>query len=563
MNKLQFRVLYREFLFRMVDLELLSVQGDMTKLLGQFASLLIFASLTFSLPALNFPPRWMTPAQVTALLWSIEHFLIATTMLVIGLFAVLSWDSTFPNKHDVMVLAPLPVRTRTLFFAKVSAMAAALGITVVTVNALSSVTWTSHIVPAGSGFLGVVRSFAAYWLTMFASGTFLYCSVLGVQGLTALLLPRRVFLRVSAFLQMAAFCLFLCAYFLEPNINTPAALSATQNQRALAWLPDYWFLGLFHALNGSLRPFYVPLAQRAVAGLAIVATGAAGFFVLSYFRTLRKIVEEPDIVPGARGWGWTPSFGNSLDTAVVWFSTRTLLRSRQHRVMLAFYSGVGFAFAFFLMHAGHLREQVVNGRISIELMVSSLVMMCTWVVGMRVVFSMPLTLRANWVFQTTAVRSPSEYLKAIRRPLFVLGVTPVWILSAGLFLWLFPWRPAAQHLVVLLLWGLIVAYLSLHEFQKIPFTCSYLPGKSYFHMTFLAAVGLLVLMVRGVLIEYRALQNPASFAVMTAVLAAVALIARWRAVSYAASEAATVEYEDRPTPAILPLGLNRDGVWPV
>ena len=32
MNRLQFRTLYREFLFRIVDLELLAPQGDITKL---------------------------------------------------------------------------------------------------------------------------------------------------------------------------------------------------------------------------------------------------------------------------------------------------------------------------------------------------------------------------------------------------------------------------------------------------------------------------------------------------------------------------------------------------
>jgi hypothetical protein len=43
MAKKQFLVLYRQFLFRMVDPELLSAgaQGDMSKLFGQFASLLV------------------------------------------------------------------------------------------------------------------------------------------------------------------------------------------------------------------------------------------------------------------------------------------------------------------------------------------------------------------------------------------------------------------------------------------------------------------------------------------------------------------------------------------
>jgi hypothetical protein len=39
-------------------------------------------------------------------------------MLVVGLFAVLSWESTFPDKRDVLVLGPLPVRAGTMFWYK-------------------------------------------------------------------------------------------------------------------------------------------------------------------------------------------------------------------------------------------------------------------------------------------------------------------------------------------------------------------------------------------------------------------------------------------------------------
>ena len=47
--------------------------------------------------------------------------------------------------------------------------------------------------------------------------------------------------------------------------------------------------------------------------------------------------------PASRRTSWLPRFGNSVATAIVHFSIRTLLRSRQHRVMLAFYLGIGFA----------------------------------------------------------------------------------------------------------------------------------------------------------------------------------------------------------------------------
>src|SRR5207248_9122664 len=122
-------------------LELLSThaQGDINKLLGQFAALLILVSLGMAIPAMgvdNIP----APSRLF-FTWSAEHFLIATTMLVVGLFAVLSWDSTFPDGRDVLVLAPLPVRARTLFLAKVSAVASVLGLTVLTLHIAAGLIW--------------------------------------------------------------------------------------------------------------------------------------------------------------------------------------------------------------------------------------------------------------------------------------------------------------------------------------------------------------------------------------------------------------------------------------
>jgi len=64
MTKTQFRVLYREFLFRVVDLELLAPQGDIAKLLGQFGAVLICLSATYALGALFF----QTPAA-PAVIW--------------------------------------------------------------------------------------------------------------------------------------------------------------------------------------------------------------------------------------------------------------------------------------------------------------------------------------------------------------------------------------------------------------------------------------------------------------------------------------------------------------
>ena len=77
MNRLQFRTLYREFLFRIVDLELLAPQGDITKLLGQFAALLIVISVGLTVLGVGTAAAIQSiPDQSPLIGWAVEHLLI-------------------------------------------------------------------------------------------------------------------------------------------------------------------------------------------------------------------------------------------------------------------------------------------------------------------------------------------------------------------------------------------------------------------------------------------------------------------------------------------------------
>ena len=222
-EKLQFRVLYRAFLMRVIDLELLSADADTSRMLGQFAALFAGMSYLFTF--------WLIFGGVSnSFLPVMEHFLIATTMVVVGLFSVLCWDSIFPDRQDVLVLAPLPVRASTLFRAKIAALIAALSLSVLSLNIISGLVWPFLFSTTnGGGFLGIVRSLAAYWATMAVAGVFMFCCVLAVQGAASHLLPRQQFLRLSALLQVAAFFLFFGVYILEPSLEAPKALAAPEN----------------------------------------------------------------------------------------------------------------------------------------------------------------------------------------------------------------------------------------------------------------------------------------------------------------------------------------------
>lgn len=136
----QFWALYRSFLFRVIDLELLSVSGEVRNLLAQFASLLAAYSFVLALFTLsNFAE---SPASHSILLvsaWGIEEFLISTTLTVAGLFAVLAWNAVLPDHRDSLVLDPLPLRTRTIFSAKGAAAATALAISIIAINIFTGI----------------------------------------------------------------------------------------------------------------------------------------------------------------------------------------------------------------------------------------------------------------------------------------------------------------------------------------------------------------------------------------------------------------------------------------
>ena len=511
---LEFRVLYRQFLLRVVDLESLSIEAHIPSFVGQFAGVLILVSLVQAVGGLMIPPP---PNQM----WHIEQADIALTMLVIGLVSVLTWDGTFPDRRDAMVLGPLPVKPRMILLAKIAASAALLSLGVFCLNFASSVGW-SVLFAASRGFGPFCRYLSAYWITMLAAAVFLYSSVLTIQGLSAFLLPRRLFLRFSAITQIVAFGLFLSVYFLEPYIESPAGLAALRNDVVLAASPVYWFFALFNQCNGSLPAEGLWLAHRAWIGLACAVAGAVASLLICYLHTMRKTVEEPDLVPARRGFRWTPQLGGSLQSAILLFILRTLRRSRQHRVILALFYSIVLACALDLVH---LAPRIGSAApMSLDFVVLTMWMTVFAVLGFRAICPLPISLTANWVLRSTQLRPPQDYIAAVWRSMILLALVPVWTTAALLSL---PYRPLLQtgvHLAVLLLLGSILLEATLIGFHKVPFTCSYLPGKTNFQYVFWTClVGAMLILLFALSIEFPALQSPVRSALLLFVLAVAAV----------------------------------------
>jgi hypothetical protein len=402
----------------------------------------------------------------------------------------------------------------------------------------------------------ILRSFFSWWVTMFLAAIFVFGASLALQGIAAQMFSYRLFLRISSSIQLVAFFLILAAYFLAPPVN-----------RLTPWLPSVWFLGLFQMLNHSTSPAFGPLAARALLALSTVLAVAAVTYGMAFGRSVRRIVEQPDIAsadrsrPASRVGAW---FARRLvpqpfERAILLFTARTMARSRQHRMLLAAYGGMGLAIG--LAYA----RSIVYGntrwdRPGVELLAGSFVLLFFAAIGTRAVFALPIALRANWIFRLTSMHSPTRYFTAVRKAMMMLSCTPIWAGAAILYFALWPPDAVLKHLAVMGAAGVLLVYLLMFGFRKIPFTCSYLPGKTDLRIKLGSrAIGFLFLADIFVRLESLALTHTKGLFIMLVALSTAAVWARHRAIEFARSRYIRVQFEELPPDEIQVLDLRGDG----
>jgi hypothetical protein len=545
LEKARFRILFREFLLRIVDIDILPSPGDALKLMGQIAALLAAFNALFAMSVRRFAEMEGPLEKTLSAAWGLESFLIATTMLVTGLLGVMAWDNAFPDRRDVLVLAPLPVASRTILFAKLAALGCAFAVAVLAVNVFTGFSFPMIL---GGIHGGRLRWLGAWWATAFAAAAFVMGTLLTMQGMVAALLPRRYGLRVSGVLQLATFVVLLGLYFLQPPLPIDSA--------AAGWVPSFWFLGLLTVLNGGgawAAPVVGVLAGKAVVAVGVATAGAVLSMLLAYRSMARKMVEEPDIV-SSTGSAWDLPWPRApLTRAILQFSARSLARSRQMRLIFALYAGVGLALAMTSVQRGKWDEA------SEALLGASIVFLLAVGVGARVVFAMPLHLKANWVFQITELQPSRKYLRAIRVAFFAIGTAGPVLLAAGLLALIWPARTVLGHVVLLAMIAWVLGEFCLQAFSKIPFTCSYLPGQSGLHVR-AGAFALVLIAVTEVFTkaERYALGNLRGYLWVCGFLALLGAWASWKTRTAAAE---SLRYEEVEVSEVQPLMLQRDGAW--
>ena len=162
------------------------------------------------------------------------------------------------------------------------------------------------------------------------------------------------------------------------------------------------------------------------------------------------------------------------------FTLRSLARSRTHLTLLSTYVGVAAALV-----VATLIPVVVKGAISalespsVVLLSVPLVLYFFILVGMRALFGIPTEIKANWVFRLAA---PDDRIPAViagvRLALLLAVVAPIAIAAGLLGIALWGPRTGAIHLGVTAALGMLLLDVLLVGLRKIPFACTYYPGRS-------------------------------------------------------------------------------------
>lgn len=485
---------------------------------------------------------------------------VTLTMTVLGLLTVLQAEALFPDRRDLAILTPLPLRLHSIFIAKAIALAAFLGLFFLDLNLVPTLGYPPQVLPMHAGLSQMFRPIAVHAIVMLAASGFVAFGLVTVQGVLLNLLSPRLYRRATLYVQFAAMVLLVAILLLYPYTYIQLAQHHTA---AYPWLPPLWFVGLYEVLVGWGTLEMSGLAQRALAGLGIATAGAFLTYAVVYTRQLLRGLESEIDVPESPGKlrDLAVHLTNRLmvrhpvERATFYFTLATVARSRLHRLLLAAYLGAGIGFE--MLNVLHGMAQFRAGQttqLAPALLGLPLLLSFFLLTGMRMVFTIPAELSANWVFRMAHGGDPMRALAGAREAMFVIGVLPFAVLGFPAFVVLWGWRLAALQCVFFLLLSLLLLEVVAGKLRKIPFTCSYLPGQANLIVTaVLIVVAVFTYSYDIVSIENSLMRHPARMLVACAVLAAIWGGIRLR--NRLRHDSAPLVFEEQLEPAVRTLGL--------
>jgi hypothetical protein len=498
-----YALLTKLFLRQFLENDLLSPDGDRSQTLAIVGASVISLTLFISVfTSAGYAMSIMMPAEAAVLTLSDKFVYCSLAMLVTALVAAAQWDALAIDYRDAVILQPLPIRPAALRLAKLTAVAALGTGVALAVNIFPTIVFpwmVAFAVPqmaAGQLFQMIVTQAV---ITVSAA-IFGFLAVIALREWASALLGDAWFARVSPWLQTIAIVLIGSAILLLPLVSTRVGQRGFTGWRAA--LPATAFVGAYESATGGFlaelprrkmtarqaerdrafaatyaerRPLFARLARRAQALLG-------GAVLLVALATALNALRTPSIVIAsarARARSRTPALARLLfprsaaARAGFDFALATVWRNKTHRLTLAGAAAIGFAMVLVALSGVDLASdaQPTARLLSIQPLLYGILL-----AAFRHMLRVPAELRANWGIQVAWQGRPRAFangvqaaaLLSIALPAIAVVVPPIAFAGGMSF--------AASHALVGILGALIFLEALMLSYDKVPFTCTYLPS---------------------------------------------------------------------------------------
>lgn len=417
--------------------------------------LIVWVSAFLAAPSLLWPILkakgyvWLHPAQIDGTIVMDRTTALLFALLATGLITLVIWEGIFPDKRDSRILGVLPIRLRSVVVSRLAALASVY-VMFVCATALPGALSFGVVTGVFGGTRGVVETVGAHLLTTGGAEAVVFFGVVLLQCLVLNTVGAAVAQRLAVALQVAMVVALFQMPIILPLLASPGIAA------------------------------YAPLTAIATSASAIL------LYAASYRRLTRLALEGIGESNARRPLfrGVVPSIGRLMPLsqparAVFAFTARTAARSRQHRMLLA--GWIGLAIAMILSTSGGALARSGWGFFSVPnpvALAAPLILAALTMTGMRMLFAIPTEIRANWSIRTRQPLTVRHAIDGATAALFVCGVLPAVLLAfaSGTFFWGF--RIGAMHALFCGVLGLLLAEVLSIGLDKIPFTCTYMPGKA-------------------------------------------------------------------------------------
>ena len=497
-----------------------------------------------------------------------QAFLLALPMWIAAFVTILVGHALFPDETDYRVLMPQPVTRRVVFLSKLFALTVFCGLVVVCSHAaLFPVFLLIAMSPWAEQ--GLAAQAAARATSGLLASAFAVLAVVAVHGVLVAAAPRRRLVSASALLRSGLLCALV--------VSLPLLLRLPGQGRAImtgeSWVfavPPIWFVGLERRLLGSGEDATVGGLVLAAATALPAAAAVATWSYAVLYRRFDRVMRAPARTRAGRPLARSPIRRFAFDTpyarvflGVRRFTMLTLRRSVLHQGILVVLSAAGAGLVLNSLIgadvAGWWRRGGAPGRDLIDAAATgSFTLIFVAALAARLSLAVPLEPRANWMFRCAQQeKETAAQLEAAADAVRCFGVfVPVmlmlplqWLVLGG--------GGALTAAVAAVLFGLVLVEILMRGWARIPFTCSYIPGKGFLPLTLLLGAASYLLFIRaGGALATADLESSRMARACAAAVAASALLL-W-SLRVRRSRTVTPVFDDELPSEVTSLGLSGD-----